>query len=442
MTPMPVPILTLAALVGGFVLVNALFVAAEFALVSAPRAAIEARAAKGDRLAQRILETLTSPLRQDRYIATSQLAITVTSLGLGMFGEHELARWVERHIGVFGVWRVITSHLVAAVAAVATLTFFHIVIGEMVPKTLAMLRPELLVRLVYWPMRVSLIVLYPFVRLSSGVARFFLKLLGVKRQENAHEQFHTPEELALIVEESAEGGAIRAESGKLLRELFEFGDLTAGQAMTPRVRVTGIPLGAAPADVRTLLATRGHTRYPVFDGDLDHIVGMLHVKDLLRKIVADQPVAQSDLRPIPVVPTTTALDDVLALMQRSHAHMAIVIDEHGGTAGIVSLEDLFDEVVGEIEEGAPAASIAKQPDGSVRAAGTVRVEELGQAFDIDLTHEDVDSVSGLVLARLDRPPVVGDIVEYGRIRLQVTVTSGHGVGEVRATLLPESEEAP
>ena len=439
---MTMPILTLGGLIAGFVLVNALFVAAEFALVSAPRAAIETRVAKGDRLARRILDTLTSPLRQDRYIATSQLAITVTSLGLGMFGEHELAQWVELHIPVFGVWGVVTSHLVAGVAAIATLTFFHIVIGEMVPKTLAMLRPELLVRLVYWPMQISLIVLYPFVRLSSGVARFFLKLLGVTREENVREQFHTPEELAFIVEESAEGGALRAESGKLLSELFEFGDLTAGQAMTPRVRVHGIPLGATPEEVRTLITAHGHTRYPVFDDDLDHIVGMLHVKDLLRKIVANQPVAQSDLRPIPVVPTTTALDDVLTLMQRSHAHMAIVIDEHGGTAGIVSLEDLFDEVVGEIEEGAPAASLARLPDGSVRAAGTVRVEELGQAFDIDLSHEDVDSVSGLVLARLDRPPVVGDIVEYGRIRLAVTATSGHGVAEVRATLLPEAEEAP
>lgn len=439
---MPMPILTLVGLIAVFVLVNALFVAAEFALVSAPRASIETRAAKGDRLARRILETLTSPLRQDRYIATSQLAITVTSLGLGMYGEHELAHWVERHLPALGGWRVIAPDVVAAVVAVAALAFFHIVIGEMVPKTLAMLRPELLVRLVYWPMRVSLVVLYPFVRLSSGVARSCLKLLGVTRQENVHEQFHTAEELALIVEESAEGGALRAESGRLLRELFEFGDLTAGQAMTPRVRVNGIPLGATPAEVRDLVTAHGHTRYPVFDGDLDHIVGMLHVKDLLRKIVADQPVAQADLRPIPVVPTTTALDDVLALMQRAHAHMAIVIDEHGGAAGIVSLEDLFDEVVGEIDEGAPAAPLGRQPDGSVRATGTVRVEELGHAFDVDLSHEDVDSVSGLVLARLDRPPVVGDIVEYGRIRLEVTATSGHGVAEVRATLLPEHEEAP
>ena len=140
------------------------------------------------------------------------------------------------------------------------------------------------------------------------------------------------------------------------------------------------------------------------------------------------------------MPTTTALDDVLALMQRSHAHIAAVIDEHGGTAGIVSLEDLFDEVVGEVEEGALAPSIRKQADGSIIAAGTVRIDELGQQFDIDLSHEEVDSVSGLVLTRLDRPPTVGDVIEYGRLRLVVTATSGRGVGEVRATLLPEEEE--
>jgi CBS domain containing-hemolysin-like protein len=145
---------------------------------------------------------------------------------------------------------------------------------------------------------------------------------------------------------------------------------------------------------------------------------------------------------MPVVPVTAALDDVLSTMQRTNAHMATVIDEHGGTAGVVSLEDLFEEVVGEIEEGAPESpSLVPLPDGSVRAAGTVRLDELGQHFDITLEHEEVDSVSGLVLARLDRSPVVGDVVDYGRLRLQVTATSGRGVREVRAWLQPEETKA-
>jgi CBS domain containing-hemolysin-like protein len=175
----------------------------------------------------------------------------------------------------------------------------------------------------------------------------------------------------------------------------------------------------------------------VFEADLDHIAGMLHVKDLLRNLVNDSPIAAADLRRLPVVPETTPLDDVLATMQRTGAHMAVVIDEHGGTAGIITLEDLFEEVVGEIDEGVPRTpTLAPQADGSVRAAGTVRLDELGQHFGIELEHEEVDSVSGLVLALLGRPPVKGDVVEYGRIRIRVTGTSGRGVREVSAECRP------
>jgi CBS domain containing-hemolysin-like protein len=168
---------------------------------------------------------------------------------------------------------------------------------------------------------------------------------------------------------------------------------------------------------------------------------MLHVKDLLRRLLLDEPVAASDIRRLPVVPETATLDAVLATMQRAHAHLALVIDEHGGTAGLVSLADLFEEVVGEIDEGVPAApSLATSPDGTVRAAGTVRLDELGQHFHLDLEHEDVDSVSGLVLALLGRPPVKGDVVRYDRVEIEVISTSGRGVGEVRAMLLPPVDD--
>ena len=206
--------------------------------------------------------------------------------------------------------------------------------------------------------------------------------------------------------------------------------------MMPRVRVIGIPAGAPPAEIRKVVATRRHTRYPVFEGDLDHILGVVHVKDLLRRLLANEPVTASDAASMPVVPETAALDDVLASMQRANAHVAVVVDEHGGTAGLVSLEDLFEEVVGEIDEGATESSgLVRLADGSVRAAGTLRLDELGQHFDLPLEHEDVDSVSGLVLARLGRPPAVGDVVEYGRLRLEVTALSGLGVREVKAWLV-------
>ncbi len=421
------------------VVINGVFVAAEFALIASSRTAFEQRAAAGDRFARAVLQVLTSPMRQDRYIATAQLGITFASLGLGMYGEHALAAIVEPYVRDVSFGAEVA---VAGALSLGGLTVAHIVLGEMVPKGLALQQPERFVRVTHWPMQLTKWLLYPLVELSNSVALGCLRLVGIRRTENPREHLYTPEELQLIVEESQEGGALRADSGRILRELFEFGDLTASQAMVPRVRIVGIPVGASPAEIRQTLSRSLHTRYAVYDGDLDHIVGMLHVKDLLRRLLLDEGVAAGDVRRLPVVPETATLDDVLATMQRAHAHLALVIDEHGGTEGLISLEDLFEEVVGEIDEGVPTTlPLAPQADGSVRAIGTVRLDELGQLFHLDLEHEDVESVSGLVLARLGRPPVVGDVVRYGRIEFEVLAISGRGVREVRAKLLPAEPDA-
>ena len=422
-----------------FILVNAVFVAAEFALIAAPKPSLERQATAGDRLATRVLRVITSPLRQDRYVATAQLGITLASLGLGMFGEHALA-------GVFEGWlgeRLSPAGrgATAVTLSLGLLTVGHIVIGEMLPKGVALQNPLRVARWAHWPMEVTLVVLYPFVVVLNRVATLCLRLIGIRRQYNVHEQRYTPEELQLIVEDSERGGTIRGESGRILRELFEFGDLTASQVMVPRVRVVGIPVGAIPETVRRIVLEHRRTRYVVYDGDLDQIVGMLHAKDLLRRLIQDEPITSSGVRRIPVVPESASLDDVLTTLQQAQAHMALVIDEHGGTAGILNLEDLFEEVVGEIEEGAPTApEIARSVDGSVRVAGTLRLAELGQHFDLDLEHDEVDSVSGLVLAELGRPPVVGDVVRFDRVRVEVTATSGRGVKEARASLIATGQD--
>lgn len=419
-----------------FLLINALYVAAEFALVGAPKAAIEHRAGEGDRMSLRLTRLLDSSQEQDRYIATAQIGITVASLGLGMFGEHGLADWFAPQLAWMGEYRFITAHTVASVIAVAGLTCGHIVIGEMLPKSLALQHTERAARWLYWPMRLSWILLYPFVLAFNAIADVFLRMLGVRRSAQTDDQLHTPEELRLIVEESEEGGALREESGRLLQELFEFGDLTASQVMVPRVRVVGVPVGATPDDIRTLLLTRMHTRYPVYAGDLDHIVGMLHVKDLLRRIITNDSISAADVRAIPVVPETAPLDDVLTVMQRANAHLAVVIDEHGGTAGTISIEDLSEEVVGEISEDATdIPSFVEESPNVWRVAGTARLDEVGQRYDLDLEHDDVDSVSGLVLAVLGRPPVVGDVVEFEQVRFEVLALAGRGVREARVSVI-------
>jgi CBS domain containing-hemolysin-like protein len=422
-------------IITALILLNGLFVAAEFAIVAAPRPSIEARANQGHRMALLVLEVLRDPKRQDQYIATAQLGITVASLGLGMYGEHVLADGIYSLIGRANAPAWLLSHGLASVLAIAILTYFHIVIGEMVPKSLALQQAE---RMALWITPLMLWIrtlVLPLVLALNGIGNWLLKLLGVNRQEATAEQYYTPEELQLIVQESEDLGAIRAESGQMLQTLFEFGSLNAGEVMVPRVRITGIPLGSSPSDIRELLRTSAHTRYPVVEQDLDDIVGMIHIKDLLRLLLRNESVGQRHARPLPLIPETAAIDTVLATMRRERTQMVIVIDEHGGTAGIVTLEDLFEEVVGDIDEGPGSAP---QPyhdrDGRLRVPGTMRLDELGQEFSLDLEHEDVDSVSGLVLTLLGRPPAVGDTVRYDRLLIDVTAIKGHGVDEVAVTL--------
>jgi CBS domain containing-hemolysin-like protein len=305
----------------------------------------------------------------------------------------------------------------------------------MVPKSLALQHAERSARFVLAPMRALQLALYPFIVALNGMGNLALRLMGIRRQETFESRL-TPEELQLIVEESEEVGAIRADSGGLIRELFEFGGLTAGESMVPRVRVAGIPVGASAEDVRKIMRETRHTRYPIYDGDLDHIVGMLHVKDLLRRLIAGERISAREARPMPSVPETMPLDDVLAVMQRQRSHMAVVLDEHGGTAGVITLEDLFEEVVGDIDEGQPSQPpLVEESANVLRVRGTVRLDEVGQVWDLDLEHEDVDSVSGLVLAQLGRTPSVGDVVEWDRLRVEVLDVRGKGVGLARVTLI-------
>jgi CBS domain containing-hemolysin-like protein len=428
--------MTALLIITALILLNGIFVAAEFAIVGAPRAAIERRAATGNRLARAAQRVLEDPREQDRYIATAQLGITLASLGLGMYGEHVLADGVYHALGGSGLPAWLASHGVASVLAVAILTYFHIVVGEMVPKSLALQQAERLVLWITPPMLWTKNAFYPFVIGLNAVGNLVLKAFGVDRQEHNPDQYYTPEELQLIVQESEELGALRAESGQMLQELFAFGDRTAGEIMVPRVRVTGIPIGTTPAQIRELLLRSPHTRFPIYEGDLDHILGMVHIKDLLGVLLRDEVIGRGHARPLPLVPETAELDSVLATMRRERTQMVIVLDEHGGTAGVVTLQDLFEEVVGDIEEGPIGApDVYRDEQGRLRVPGTMRIDELGQEFGLELEHEEVDSVSGLVLTVLGRPPNTGDTVRYGRLQFTVTAVKGHGVEECAVSLV-------
>jgi CBS domain containing-hemolysin-like protein len=430
-----VPILIIAVLI----LLNALFVAAEFAIVGAPRAAIERRAADGDAIARVVAGILRDPRRQDRYIATAQLGITIASLGLGMYGEHVLAEWIAA--GLHGPMKEAAAHTLASVLAVAILTYFHIVVGEMIPKSWALQsadRASLLVTPAI--LVIQRIVIIPVITLNA-LGNALLRLVGINRFVASGEHYRTPEELQFIVRESQAGGMLRRESADVVQELLEFGELTAGEVMIPRVRVVGIPAGAPAEELLRLLRATPHTRYPVYEGSLDHIVGVVHIKDILRRMPNRRALRPSEVREVPFIPETAGMDAVLGAMRRVNSQMAVVMDEHGGTAGIITIEDLFEEVVGEIEEGwVQRPEVPRDAQGRLLVEGTDRVDEVGEELGLVLEHEEVDTVSGLVLALLDRPPVVGDTVEYDDVRFEVTAVEGHGVKECAVTPLKPMRE--
>jgi len=414
-------------------LANALFVAAEFAIVGVPRTSVERLASRGNMLARRVLRILEHAKRRDRYLATTQIGVSLASLGLGMYGEHAIADWIAVWLEPMTVARFVAAHTVGSVVAVAILTYAHLVIGEMVPKALALQSAE---RTAMW---VSPIIealekaILPLVVSLDALRAMVVRAIGFQGEIAEEERYHSTEELQLIIKESKEEGLLRGESGRILSELFEFGDLTAGQVMVPRVHLVSIGVDTTADRLREIVRMRPHTRFPVDTGDRDNILGSIHIKDLLRHIVLNQPITAGDVRPVPYIPNTMPLDEVLGAMRRARAQMAVVMDEHGGTAGIVTIEDLFEEVVGEIDEGRGRTPIWRDPSGRVLVRGGVRLKDAGDAIGRSLEHPEVQTISGLVLALLGSPASVGDVVTWNNVRIEVTAVAGRGVADAALT---------
>jgi CBS domain containing-hemolysin-like protein len=424
----------------GLIVLNGVFVAAEFALIGVPRHAIETLASRGHRVAKTVSAILNNPRRQDQYIATAQLGITFASLGLGMYGEHIVAGWIEGWLSALGPAARFAEHAVASIAAVAFLTYLHIVFGEMIPKTLALQHAEgtslWIAPMVSW-VRLTL---YPLVLGLNGLGNVLLRIVGIERTPS--QVYQTPEELEVIVEESESAGALDHRSARFMRELLRLRELRADEIMVPRVRTIGLELGSSPDELKAVLQRGGYTRYPVFETSLDDIVGFVHVKDLLPVLLAGRTLPRDQVRPVPFVPQSMPADDVVDVMRTSEAQMVVVMDEHGGTAGVVAEKDLVDRIIGEIHEDGGQPDIWRDAQGRVHTAGTALLSEVEEEIGIGLEHEEVDTVSGLVLTVLERPPRVGDAIEYAGARIEVTSVFGHGVASAIVEVLPERQTEP
>ena len=426
--------MVIALIVLVLLMLNALFVAAEFAIIAAPRASMEHRVAHGSRLARIVLDVQRDPKRRDRYIATAQLGVTFASLGLGMYGEARLAEALGAVLDRFELHSLITAHAVASVMAMVVLTYVHLVIGEIVPKILALQYADVTALWVSTPMRWIELMLWPLVFGVNLVGNGVLRLIGVRR--DAVVPVPTPDTLRFMVEESVKQGVLEADAGRVLNELFLFGDRTASEVMTPRVRIIGLREGASADEVRAAVRSARHSRYLVHEGTLDRIVGMALIRDLFELVVSGEPLCRRVVRDVPFVPATAKLDVVLARMRGERTQLVVAMDEHGGTAGLVTVEDMFEAVIGDTSDGNMPALPVFEQDGELRVLGIARLVQVGEQLGIELTHPDVETVSGLILTLLERPAEVGARVRFGGLDFHVRDVQGRGVRECSLFLGP------
>ncbi|HUP47953.1 MAG TPA: hemolysin family protein [Thermoanaerobaculia bacterium] len=406
------------------ILLNGIFVAAEFAIIAAPRTTLQRLAAGGSPFAVRLLRIAEDPRRQDQWVATAQLGITLASLGLGMYGEHLLAAWLFQQLAGGGWPAWLASHAFASVLSVTILTYFHIVVGEMVPKAIALQDPRRTSFALLVPMEVVRLLLFPLVAALNGVGNGILRMFRLDVSKGAAP--HSIQELRYVIAESRREGALDEHESEVLRELIEFGDRAAAEILVPRVHIVAIPVRATREDIQALSAKPRHTYYPVFDETLDEIIGIVHIRDLATAL-RRQGRFRLPVRRVPFVPHSASLQRVLEQMSSSQEQIVVVMDEHGGTAGIVTIEDLFELVLGDLDEENRTPPIMKRQDGSLLVRGTVRLDEIGERLGIRLEDARVDTLSGLVLAELGRPAKEGDSLRYRDLRIEVAETIGRGV---------------
>jgi CBS domain containing-hemolysin-like protein len=403
--------------IGLLILANGLYVASEFAIIGVRSSQLEQMENEGNSKAGNVLEIIDSRPKQDQYIATAQLGVTMASLGLAMYGEPRISHFIEPYMETWFGLSDAATRTIGYLVALSLLTYLHVVIGEMVPKALALMDASGMALRVYRPMQISEKILSVPVRILNSIGNKLLKILHVPPAQG-QASLLAPEEIELLVTESTEGGLFLEEEEEIIRNIFDFSERTVGQVMTPRTKVQAVPIDMPKDDLIKLVTESRHSRFPIYEGDLDHVVGILHLKDLIRQTI--KPEAKLDLRlilrPAPLVPEDQHIETLLGAMKRAKLHMGVVLDEFGGMAGVVTLEDLIEEVVGEVRD---EFDLEREPyveigPGVFEVSGDYLVDDLTEKIYLGDESElpDVETVGGLVVAGLGRPPRVNDEVIY------------------------------
>ncbi len=430
---------------------NGFFVSVEFAAVTSRRAKIELLAEQGNKQAQIVKGWLENPAARDRLIAASQVGITVVSLALGAAGEKAFEALLAPYFNGLVLPKNLSSlgPILAALPLTISLiivTSLHVVLGEQVPKVATLHNPEGFALLAARPMQIFTRIFKWFIGLLDLSTRQILSVIGLQ-MVGEHAVMYSVEELKQILTESEEGGVIEAPAREMMDAIFGLDELLIRQVMIPRTEILAVEADMPLDEVLQLVTQTSYTKLPVYENDLDQIAGILHVKDLLRSLLKDghkDATVRTLMREAVFVPETLSVTGVLQQFRRDRQHIAIVLDEYGGTAGLVTLEDLLEEIVGEVSD--PFDKITPQfqtrPDGTVLVDGLALIEEVNQQLGLNLENPDYDTIAGYMLGALGRIPRVGDVLEKDGLRLRVETMDGLRIASICLVRKPPASAPP
>lgn len=418
------------------VLLNGFFVATEFAIVKVRESRIAQLVAEGEsraRSVERVIQNL------DAYLSACQLGITLASLGLGWLGEPAVAHVLHPVFRYFELNETLVGSI-SFILAFSVITFLHIVLGELAPKTFAIQRTEWVAMAVAGPIQIFHKVMYPFITFLNWSAFRFLALFHISMEP--HQEAHTEEEIRILVNESHKSGLIDQTELMLVDNIFDFSETMAREIMVPRTDMVVLDLHDSYEENVRLVQTGRYTRYPVVDGDKDHVVGSLHIKDLLTGILQGEHQAIERLmRPVLSVPQTISISRLLTMLQKQRGQLAIIMDEYGGTAGLVTLEDIMEEIVGDIQdEFDDERPEVEQTDDVLSFDGRMLLEEVSDYLDFELESHEVDTLAGWIYMQIDHPPQVGDTIKEGNYVFVVEEVDHYRITRVQVKRNGNSKE--
>ncbi len=428
---------TLAILI--LIAANGFFSLSEFSIIASRRSRLKRLAREGNKSAERALKILYQP---DSFLATVQIGITFVGIMAGVYGGVTIVKYITPLIAKIPITSIAASaKTISSIIVALIITFFAVVLGELAPKYLALTRPEKVAAKLSGPIMVFIRISIVPVKVLTGSAKLFMRLFGFKYK--ADRSSLTEDEINLIIAEGQEKGVFDATEQEMIHSVFDFTDTTARQAMTPRTNIIGIDINESSEEIVKKITSHGFSRFPVYENTLDQIIGILYAKDIIKILEHSMPVVVNDIVRKPLfIPDSMMLNMLLKTFQQKRVHVAIVLDEFGGTAGLITLEDILEEIVGEIhdEYDLDQKEFVKNSDSLAFAAASLRVDELNDQFDTKLPESGPGTIGGLIFEKLGQPAVKGEAITINNIKFTVLELDGNRMKRLRVEKLSTNQE--